>query len=90
MSAQVIQLSDRQQSEPRIEAMVFVQGVGQVARNIRAAARRADLLPEQRLVVIDGMAQNLVRMEEVAYQRIDELTLDFGYEDRRGKGGTAA
>jgi hypothetical protein len=88
MGAQVIHL--QQQAEPRMEATVFVQGVGRVARNIRVAARRADLLPEQRLVVIDGMAQNLIRMEEVAYQRIDELTSDFGYEDRRGQGGTAA
>lgn len=80
----VIQLSDRQQSEPRIEALAYMDETEKAAQAIRVLARRAARGELENLVGIDSVAQRLLHMVEVGREEIDRLTLEFGYPDSRG------
>jgi hypothetical protein len=80
MSAQVIQLSDRQATEPRMEATVFVQELDQRAKAAHTRLVRGDLVGTLRAI------KGIEAMVPVALAEIDELTRHFGYPE----GGDAA
>jgi hypothetical protein len=80
MSAQVIQLSDRQATEPRMEATVFVHELDQRAKAAHTSLVRGDLVGTLRAI------KGIEAMVPVALAEIDELTRHFGYPE----GGDAA
>jgi hypothetical protein len=85
MDAQVIQLSDRQQSEPRIEAIAYMDETEKAAQAIRVLNARGDVLGVQRV------ALRLLEMVEVGREEIDRLTLGFpGFSPTDNGEGDAA
>jgi hypothetical protein len=80
MTAPVIQLSERavhaqQQSEPRMEAMVFLGELRQRAHAARVFTAQGDALAALRQI------KGIEQMVEVGYEEVDRLTLKFGYPE---------
>jgi hypothetical protein len=75
VTAPVIQLSDRQATEPRMEATVFVHELDQRAKAAHTLLVQGDLIGTLRAIKgIEGMVP-------VALKEIDELTRHFGYPE---------
>jgi hypothetical protein len=70
---ELIQLSDRQQSEPRIEAITFMDELEKRTQAALVHNARGEVLRVSRDL------HGVLRMVEVGREEIDRLTLDFGY-----------